>query len=222
MAAEFFRLRHKRESLPPSIQAAQNSLVSAIGVSSSGSTRIDKSPKNPSSRFPAKLIESRRARSRLVRNSTPLQARCNLLRPMRQPNPTSLPQAPSPPCEIMITVAFILPRAQLGIARCAATQSSEADIVHPRRQAPQQQRIPLSGEPSPLTRKPRQAANSPERVTESGEKRALSQGMMNTAPTTEPSPMLVNNRLRLDELRCNAFKPTTGINCKYRNSLRSL
>ena len=31
----------------------------------------------------------------------------------------------------MITVAFILPRAQLGIARCAATQSSEADIVHP-------------------------------------------------------------------------------------------
>jgi hypothetical protein len=31
------------------------------------------------------------------------------------------------PCEIMITVAFTRPRAQLGITRCAATQSSEAD-----------------------------------------------------------------------------------------------
>ena len=45
---------------------------------------------------------------------------------------------------------------------------------------------------------------------------------MNTAPTTEPAPMLVNNRLRLDELRCNTFKPTTGINRRYRNSLRPL
>jgi hypothetical protein len=35
------------------------------------------------------------------------------------------------PCEIMITAAFTRPRAQLGIARCAATQSSEADSVHP-------------------------------------------------------------------------------------------
>src|SRR5271157_4633439 len=40
------------------IQAASNSLVSAMGVTSFGSG------------FPAKLIESRRARSRLVRNST--------------------------------------------------------------------------------------------------------------------------------------------------------
>ena len=52
------------------IQAASNSLVSAIGVTSFGSTRIDKSPEALSSRFPEKLIESRRARSRLVRNST--------------------------------------------------------------------------------------------------------------------------------------------------------
>ena len=51
-----------------------------------------------------------------------------------------------------------------------------------------------------------------ERVTESGEKRSLSHGMMNTAPTTDPAPMLVNDRPRLDELRCNTFKPTTGIN----------
>ena len=54
MAAGFSRLRHKRESLPPSIQAAHNSLVSAIGVTSFGSTRIDETPETLSSRFPAK------------------------------------------------------------------------------------------------------------------------------------------------------------------------
>jgi len=48
-------------------------------------------------------------------------------------------------------------------------------------------------------------------VTKLGEKRILSHGMMNTAPTTEPAPMLVNNRPRLDELKCNTFKPMTGI-----------
>jgi hypothetical protein len=44
------------------------------------------------------------------------------------------------------------------------------------------------------------------------EYRALSHGMMNAAPVTEPAPRLVNNKPSLDGSRCNAFKPTTGIN----------
>ena len=49
-------------------------------------------------------------------------------------------------------------------------------------------------------------------VRESGEKRALSHGKMKIAPRTDPVPMLVNKRPKLDELSCNTFKPTTGIN----------
>src|ERR1700730_7241046 len=47
---------------------------------------------------------------------------------------------------------------------------------------------------------------------ESGDKRARSRGMMNTAPMTEPAPKLANNRPKFDELRCNSFRPTTGVN----------
>ena len=40
----------------------------------------------------------------------------------------------------------------------------------------------------------------------------LSHGKMKTTPRTDPAPMLVNKSPRLDGLRCNTFKPTTGIN----------
>src|SRR5262245_28039501 len=49
-------------------------------------------------------------------------------------------------------------------------------------------------------------------VRESGEERALSHGKMKTAPKIDPAPMLVNKSPRSDELSCNTFKPTTGIN----------
>ena len=45
--------------------------------------------------------------------------------------PQIVPPSTIAPCEIIITAAFMRPRAQLGTARCAATQSSEADNVHP-------------------------------------------------------------------------------------------
>jgi hypothetical protein len=57
-------------SFLPSIQTASNSSVSAIGVTSSDSPRIDKTPETLFSRFSATLIESRRAGSRLARNRT--------------------------------------------------------------------------------------------------------------------------------------------------------
>jgi hypothetical protein len=81
------------------IHTASNSFVSAIDVTASGSAIVAKSPSTLSSRFPANLIESRPARSRLVRNRTPLQARCRLFRLLRQPNSRLLPQAPQHPAK---------------------------------------------------------------------------------------------------------------------------
>jgi hypothetical protein len=113
----------------------------------------------------------------------------------------------------MITVAFLRPRAQLGnITRCAATQSSEADIVHPTPASAATTKNISVWRTIAISTLTRTSSESAERVTASGEKRALSQGMMTTAPTTDPAPMLVNNRPRLDELSCKTFKPTTGIN----------
>ena len=45
--------------------------------------------------------------------------------------PQIAPPSTIAPCELTITAAFKRPRAQSGIMRCAAIQSSEADIVHP-------------------------------------------------------------------------------------------
>ena len=52
------------------VQAANNSLASAIGVPSPDSTVPDRKPETFSSRFVLTLIESRRARSRLAKNRT--------------------------------------------------------------------------------------------------------------------------------------------------------
>ena len=52
------------------IQAANNSLPSAIGVPSPDSTVPNRKPETFSSRFVLTLIESRRARSRLAKNRT--------------------------------------------------------------------------------------------------------------------------------------------------------
>src|SRR3984893_18084416 len=112
----------------------------------------------------------------------------------------------------MMTVAFSRPRAQLGIAGCAATQSSEADSVHPTPASAATTKNASVRRTSAIKAYAKTISKFAERVTESGEKRVLSHGMTNTAPTTEPAPMLVNNRPRLDELRCNTFKPITGIN----------
>jgi hypothetical protein len=72
----------------PSLQAARNSLVSAIVVTSVRSTRIDEAPKALSSRFPARLIESRRVRSRLARNRTaaPSDWECRVLEELVYPD----------------------------------------------------------------------------------------------------------------------------------------
>src|SRR5207237_76301 len=43
--------------------------------------------------------------------------------------PQRTPPSATPPCEAIICTAFIRPRAQSGIARCPAIQSSEADTV---------------------------------------------------------------------------------------------
>src|SRR5258708_39760290 len=116
------------------------------------------------------------------------------------------------PCEIMITVAFTRPRAQLGIARWTATQSSEADNVHPTPASAATTKNSSAWRTIAISKETRTISKLAERVTESGEKRALSQEMTNTAPNTEPAPIQVNKRPSWYEPRCNTFKPTTGIN----------
>src|SRR5271166_2362585 len=54
-------------------------------------------------------------------------------------DPQTIPPSASAPCAAMMIVAFIRPRAQPGIARCPATQSSEAAIVHAVPAKPQRQ-----------------------------------------------------------------------------------
>jgi len=113
------------------VQAANNSLASAIGVPSPDSRLPDRKPETFSSRSALTLIESRPARSRLAKNSTDAPSKV-LMGPATAAAELQInPPKTMAPCEIMITVAFMRPRAQLGIARCAATQSSEADSVHP-------------------------------------------------------------------------------------------
>src|ERR1700736_3623529 len=116
------------------------------------------------------------------------------------------------PCEIMITVAFMRPRAQLGIERCAATQSSEADNVHPTPASAATTKNSSAWRTNAINTYAATINKLAERVTESGEKRALSQEMTNTAPNTEPAPILVNKRPSWDAFRCKTCKPTTGIN----------
>src|SRR5215831_9701328 len=98
------------------IQAATNSSVSAIGATSFDSTT---------------LIESRRTRTRLPRNRTAAQSKMELAPAIVAAEPQMTPPSAIAPCEIMMTMAFRRPRAQVGIVRCAATQSSQADRVHP-------------------------------------------------------------------------------------------
>jgi hypothetical protein len=40
---------------------------------------------------------------------------------------------------------------------------------------------------------------------------ALAQGRINTAPITEPTPILVKTNPRFEASKCNSFRPTTGI-----------
>ena len=98
------------------IQAATNSSVSAIGVTSFDSTT---------------LIESQRTKTRLPRNRTAAQSKVELAPAIVAAEPQMTPPSAIAPCEIMMTMAFKRARAQAGIVRCAATQSSEADRVHP-------------------------------------------------------------------------------------------
>src|ERR1700751_5972862 len=108
-----------------------NDAVSAVDVGALRSPVIERTPVTFSSGFPTKLIERRRDKSRAMRNST---AAVNKLVPAPR-IAAAEPQITDPsviaPCEIMITVALTRPLTQFGITRCAATQSSEAEIVHP-------------------------------------------------------------------------------------------
>src|SRR6516164_9778720 len=115
-------------------QAATNSSVSTIGVTSFDS---------------ATLIESRRTRTRLPRNRSAAQSKVELVPAIVAAEPQMTPPSAIAPCEIMMTMALRRPRAQVGIVRCAATQSSEADSAHPPQPEPQYQRIAQSGEQRP-------------------------------------------------------------------------
>src|ERR1700722_6710196 len=85
----------------------------------------------PKSGFPVKLIESGIARSKLIDNRTAPPIKVGVNPQMAAVVPQTMPPRAIAPCEAMMTVAFMRPLDQLGIARCDATQSSDADNVHP-------------------------------------------------------------------------------------------
>src|SRR6201984_223902 len=77
----------------------------------------------------AKFIESGMAKVRLaVRSRAPPTSVGPRPRDVAAP-PQRTPPSATPPCEAIKLTAFIRPRAQSGIARCPAIQSSEADTV---------------------------------------------------------------------------------------------
>src|SRR5215468_12793909 len=82
------------------------------------------------SRPPAKSIDSLNWRSRLANCKTDAAIKVPATPHIETEAPHTIPPRAIAPCADMITVAFILPLAQLGIARWPATQSSEAAIVH--------------------------------------------------------------------------------------------
>src|SRR6201997_3334449 len=77
------------------------------------------------------MIESRPSRRSLSRNRNDAPSKAQAGPAIAAAEPQIVPPSTIAPCEIIITAAFMRPRAPLGIARCAATQSSEADNVHP-------------------------------------------------------------------------------------------
>src|ERR1700719_3869605 len=83
------------------------------------------------SSFLVKLIDKGIARIKLIDNrmAPPIKVGCNPKIAAAAPHTT--PPKAIAPWETMMTVAFIRPLDQLGIARWAATQSSDADNVHP-------------------------------------------------------------------------------------------
>src|SRR6201982_2189477 len=77
----------------------------------------------------AKFIERRMAKARLaVRTRAPPPSGGPRATYVTAP-PQRTPPSATPPCEAIRLTAFIRPRAQSGIARCPAIQSSEADTV---------------------------------------------------------------------------------------------
>src|SRR5260221_4937935 len=104
------------------------------------------------------------------------------------------------------------PRAHSGIARGLATESSEADNVNPMPAS----RATTKNTYGRWTKAIRQQSIIKTRfakvVIRCGEYLARAHGMMKAPLMTEPTAILVKRYPRWDALRCNSFRPTTGIN----------
>src|SRR5258707_13464417 len=98
-----------------------NNRVSAVDVGALEFSVIERTPDSLSSGFPAKLIERRRDKSRPMSNRTAAAHKVQLAPAISAAEPQITDPSIIAPCEIMITAALTRPRAQLGIARCAAT-----------------------------------------------------------------------------------------------------
>src|SRR6202162_3543592 len=78
-----------------------------------------------------KFMDRGIARKRLRVIATAATIRVTLTPAAWLEKPQTMPPKAMAPCDSMMTVAFMRPRAQLGIVRCAATHSSEDARVHP-------------------------------------------------------------------------------------------
>src|SRR6516164_7855433 len=97
---------------------------------------MDKTSETFCRRLPEPLVGTRPDRIKLIRNRIAAPSKVEFTPAIEDAEPQTSPPSAMPPCETMMTAAFIRPLAQPGIVRCAATQSSDAEIVHPTPQSP--------------------------------------------------------------------------------------
>jgi hypothetical protein len=120
-------------NFPQSSGRTMNSIVTVTGPSSSfGAEGKSCKPSNgagSSLRVCAKLIESGIANARLaLRRMAPPTSVLPSPKEVVDP-PQGIAPSATPPCDTIMCTAFIRPRAQSGIARWPAIQSSDADTV---------------------------------------------------------------------------------------------
>ena len=115
-----------------------------------------------------------------------------------------------PPCESMIWVAFMRPRAQGGIARWPATHSSEAAMVQEMPARPATAMKSGVERTTAINTKTTASKTLAKIVRAFGENRARALGITTIAPSTDPIPMLVNNSPRSAEFIRTSLSPMTG------------
>src|SRR5262249_27678075 len=162
-------------------------------------------------RISVKLMESGQARTKLIsiRTAAPKNVYFSPAVVMAYPHIT--PPKAIAPCETTMAVAFIRPRAQPGMARCAASQSSAADRVHPTPASAAKRKKASRWCTTAINRYRSNTNRFANIVSVFGRQRALSHGTITTAAMTEPPLMLVSKRPRPDGLRYSTFMPITGI-----------